>query len=92
MKTFISVDENNKVTSVLYSETPQQGFLPVKSPILENSDDGMTLFYNHDTEECFFSDNPSAEKEVLQVLTEENESLKSRMSSLEDTIMFLTMM
>lgn len=91
MKTFITIDENNKVTSVLYSETLQEGFLQLNSPIPQNDDTSLTLFYNRSTRECFFSEDQNAEKTALELIVQENEELKSRLSTLEDTIMVLTM-
>ena len=91
MNTYISVDENKKVTSVLYSEVPQEGFLQLTSNIPESGDEGLTLFYNEKTGHCYFDKEPEPDKTELELLAEENTDLKSRLSTLEDTIMVLTM-
>lgn len=92
MKTFIQYDSTFRVTATLQSDEEQvPEFTELKYPIPEYNDDLPALFYNEKTGHCYFDKEPEPDKTELELLAEENTDLKSRLSTLEDTIMVLTM-
>jgi len=93
LKTFIQYDSNFRVTLTLQSDQEQvPEFTELKYPIPEYNDELPALFYNEKTGRCYFDKEPEPDKNQMELLEEENNNLKSRLSSLEDTVMYLTMM
>lgn len=92
MKTFIQYDSNFRVILTLQSDQDQESeFTELKYPIPEYNEDLPALFYDETTGCCYFDKEPTSDKTELQILAKENDDLKSRLESLEDTIMVLTM-
>lgn len=92
MNTFIQFDkETKRVAAVLMSDAEKEpGFVKISKNIPESEPGKDALFYNDESNECYFDVETTTEDHRMQSLEAENQELKDRLQMVEDALLYMT--